>query len=110
MSVCPQVWFLQVPMPPLMPFLLLWAWLVGASSRPGTPGRVKGAEGHRGATRAPASALDAVRGGPPWSDQAGPIPDVDPDVRQRDLVGTPAAGPAARFRRNHGLDGLRDTA
>src|SRR5215216_1446997 len=74
MSVCPQVWFLQVPMPPLMPFLLLWTWLVGASSRPGTLGRVKGGRGHRGATRAQASALDAARGGPPWSDQAGPIP------------------------------------
>src|SRR5215212_7668957 len=92
MSVYMQVWFLQVPMPPLMPFLLMWA---GWSAPP--PGRgpragSRGAEGHREATRAPASALDAVRGGPPWSDQAGPIPRCGPGVRRWRPVGTPAAG------------------
>src|SRR5215212_3803516 len=93
MSVYMQVWFLQVPMPPLMPFLLMWA---GWSAPP--PGRgprsgSRGAEGHREATRAPASALDAVRGGPPWSDQAGPIPRCGtPASGDGDLVGTPAAG------------------
>src|SRR5215211_6671734 len=79
MSVCMQVRFLQVPMPPLTPFLLLWAWLVGASSRPG------------------------------WPTMERPGRPLDPDVRRR-TVARPVAGPAARFRRNHGLDGLRDTA
>src|SRR5215203_3692006 len=92
MSVCMQVWFLQVPMPSLMPFLLLWAWLVGASSRPGPRAGSRGAEGHCGATRAQASALDAVRVAHHGATGQSHPPVWTPTSGDGDLVGTPTAG------------------